>query len=377
MDAVFLPGPFAAPDLLRVVLGPEVAATAAPARLEGHALQARSDGISLCLVADADRSVAGAIVMAAPAMRARIGFLFAVFGAGTGPEVVTVAHDGGPLLALVWRASAAAPSGSACPDVHDGEWHAHLVEAAEEVLAHHPRLAPEAARALMPGISYRALARVRGAASDLPQGPRRGLTRLRDVETTAIDRPYAAYFAIEEHRLRHRRFDGGWSPELRRAVFVSGDAVTVLPFDPHRRSVLLIEQFRVGPLARHDPQPWVLEPVAGRCDAGETAEATARREAREEAGLELGRIERVAGYYPSPGITAEHITSFVGEADLGGSGGVHGLDSEDEDIRTLVLPLDEALGLMRAGAINNAPLLVTLLWLAAEAGRLETRWRAP
>lgn len=377
MDAVFLPGPFAAPDMLRVVLGPEVAATAVPARLDGHALRARRDGVSLCLVEDADGSVAGALVMAAPALRARIGFLLAVCGAGTGPEMVTVGHDAGTRPALVWRATVGGPPGSACPEPRDDEWHAHLVEAAEEVLAHHPRLAPEAARALMPGISYRALARVRGAASDLPQGPRSGFTRLRDVEATAIDRPYAAFFAIEEHRLRHRRFDGGWSPELRRAVFVSGDAVTVLPFDPQRRSVLLIEQFRVGPLARRDPQPWFLEPVAGRCDAGETVEATARREAREEAGLELGRIERVAGYYPSPGITAEHITSFVGEADLGGAGGVHGLDSEDEDIRTLVLPLDAAVALVRAGAINNAPLLVTLLWLAAEAGPLAARWRAP
>ena len=41
--------------------------------------------------------------------------------------------------------------------------------------------------------------------------------------------------AMEEHRLRHRRFDGAMSEPLDRAVFTSGDAVTVLPFDPRAR----------------------------------------------------------------------------------------------------------------------------------------------
>ena len=99
---------------------------------------------------------------------------------------------------------------------------------------------------------------------------------------------------------------------LDRAVFTSGDAVTVLPFDPRAGTVLLIEQFRAGPYARRDPRPWCIEAVAGRCDRPEPPEATARREAREEAGLELGRLERIAGYYPSPGIAAEYITAFVG-----------------------------------------------------------------
>ena len=154
---------------------------------------------------------------------------------------------------------------------------------------------------------------------------------------------------MEEHRLRHRRFDGGMSDALDRAVFTSGDAVTVLPFDPRAGSVLLIEQFRAGLHARRDPHPWCLETVAGRCDRIEPPEATARREAREEAGLELGRLERIAGYYPSPGTMAEFITAFVGEADLGGAGGTHGLAEEHEDIRALVVPLEVGDGRARRG----------------------------
>ena len=130
--------------------------------------------------------------------------------------------------------------------------------------------------------------------------------------------------------------------------------------------MLLIEQFRAGPHARRDPRPWCLETVAGRCDALEPPEATARREAREEAGLELGRLERIAAYYPSPGIVAEYITAFVGEADLGGAGGVHGLPEEHEDIRALVVPLEAALAAVATGEINNAPLMLSLYWLGAQ-----------
>ena len=161
-----------------------------------------------------------------------------------------------------------------------------------------------------------------------------------DVAPIGREFSYARFFGMEEHRLRHRRFDGGMSDAVDRAVFTSGDAITVLPFDPRAGTVLLVEQFRSGPHARRDPRPWCLETVAGRCDRSEPPEATARREAREEANLELGRIERIAAFYPSPGIVAEYITSFVAEADLGAGGGVHGLAEEHEDIRTLVVPLE-------------------------------------
>jgi nudix-type nucleoside diphosphatase (YffH/AdpP family) len=226
-------------------------------------------------------------------------------------------------------------------------------------------------------MSYRALARVRARGDAAPVRARSGFAAAEAVETLGLARPYARYFGVEEHRLRHRRFDGRMSAPLDRAVFASGDAVTVLPFDPGRRRVLLIEQFRAGPFARRDPHPWCLEAIAGRCDAGEGPEATARREAREEAALALGRIERIAGYYTSPGTMTEHITAFVAEAELDRAGGVFGLPEEDEDIRVLVMGLDAAMALVRLGEVNNAPLLLSLLWLAAEADRLAAAWAAP
>jgi nudix-type nucleoside diphosphatase (YffH/AdpP family) len=134
---------------------------------------------------------------------------------------------------------------------------------------------------------------------------------------------------------------------------------------------MLIEQFRIGPYERNDPCPWLLEPVAGRIDGGETGETTAVREAVEEAGLKLDRVERIAGYYPSPGCSSEFLESFVGIADLpDGIEGLGGVADEQEDIRSHVLPFEAALRLVETGEANNGPLILSLLWLQRERSRL-------
>jgi nudix-type nucleoside diphosphatase (YffH/AdpP family) len=255
----------------------------------------------------------------------------------------------------------------------DGEWRDLVCEAAEEVGRHFGRAEPERISELMPGIGYRALARARGRRDATPVRLRSGLGPA-DVEELRLEPAYTNYFAVEERILRFRRFDGAFSGPVRRAAFTSGDAATILPYDPRRNAVLLIEQFRAGPQARRDPRPWCLETVAGRCDPMEDAETTARREAAEEAALTLGRIERIGGYYPSPGMISEYIEAFVGEADLGAAGGEHGLAAEDENIRSTVVPLGAALEAVASGEVNNAPLLISLLWLEKHAERLRRAW---
>lgn len=248
-----------------------------------------------------------------------------------------------------------------------------LAEMIAEVAALRGRFSVEEAAGLLPMARTRAFARVRGQT----EAPGPVLRRPRspgDAATLSLERPYVGFFALERHAMRHRRFDGGLSPELDRLVFASGDAVTVLPYDPRRDRVLLIEQFRAGPHARKDRLPWCLEAIAGRCEADEDVEMTARREALEEAGLELGRIERILGYYPTPAIAAEHITAFVGEADLGEEHGLHGLDTEHEDIRAFAVPRAEAMEAISSGEANNAPLALSLLWLELNAERLRRAW---
>lgn len=185
--------------------------------------------------------------------------------------------------------------------------------------------------------------------------------------------PHFGYFSVEAWTVSHRRHDGGRTPPVTREVFVMGDAVIVLPWDPVRDRVLVVDQFRIGPAARGEAQAWVLEPIAGRIDPGETPESTAIREAAEEAGLPLDPARLHAGphHYPSPGAVSEYLYAYVAETDLpDGCAGIGGLASEAEDIRGHLLPRAELTAMAREGRLASGPLTLLTLWLDAEAPRL-------
>ena len=198
-----------------------------------------------------------------------------------------------------------------------------------------------------------------------------------DVAVAALRHPYAAFFALEEYDTAWRRFDGTMGPPATRAVFISGDAVTVLPYDPLRDRVLLVEQYRAGPTARGDAQPWQFETVAGRIDPGESPEAAARREAVEEAGLSLTDLRFVAGHYPSPGAVSEYLYSYVALTALpDGCAGVFGMEAEHEDIRGHLVDFQAMMAMVGTGEIQNAPLILTALWLQRERSALRATRQA-
>ena len=248
-------------------------------------------------------------------------------------------------------------------------WAPTVVAAAGDIMALYGHEDASAMVARRGAMLVRAASRVR-AAVPTPATLRRSM-QLGDVEVTSRRYPYAHFFSVEEYDLRFRQFDGTMSPVINRATFVSGDAVTVLPYDRVRDRVLLIEQFRAGPFARGDANPWQLEAIAGRIDPGETPEDAARREAVEEAGLVLGDLLPVAGYYPTPGAKAEFLYSYVALCDLPDDcAGVFGVEGEAEDIRGHLVSFDQLMDLVASGEASNAPVVLTALWLQRERARL-------
>jgi ADP-ribose pyrophosphatase len=196
----------------------------------------------------------------------------------------------------------------------------------------------------------------------------------RRVEILERTRIYDAFFKLDVLRLRHERFDGAWTPPLRRELFVQRPAVVVLPYDPARDLVVLVEQFRTGCIDLPG-EPWLIEAVAGLVEAGESPEAVAVRELHEETGLAAGRLAFVCRYHASPGGTTERVHVYVAEVTAPAAGGVFGVAHEDEDIRTLVLPAATAFEMVADGRIIAANGLIPLLWLQAHRERLRREWQ--
>ncbi len=201
-----------------------------------------------------------------------------------------------------------------------------------------------------------------------------------DVEVLAEPLVYKGFFRVREVTLRHRLFAGGWSQPISREVFLRGDAVDLLLFDPVLEQVALVEQFRVGALERARSasvdSPWLLELVAGMIDKDEAPDEVARREAREETGLAVDEMESIADYYASPGGCSEYFYLYCARADLSAStdGALYGLEDESEDIRLHLLSLQRCWQMLDEGAFNNAHIIIALQWLRSQQSRLQVQW---
>lgn len=186
---------------------------------------------------------------------------------------------------------------------------------------------------------------------------------------------YQGFFRLERYRLRHELFSGEMSRVLTRELFERGHAAAVLPYDPERDAVVLIEQFRIGALDdAHGP--WLLEIVAGVMEAGEGEEGLVRREAVEEAGCVLQELQPICEFLVSPGGTSERISLFCGRVDSTTVNGVHGVHEEGDDIMVHVLPLQEALRAVTQGRIRSASPIIALQWLALHRDEVRALWGA-
>ena len=182
-----------------------------------------------------------------------------------------------------------------------------------------------------------------------------------------------AIMDMERIRLRHALFAGGMTSELTRECMIRGLAVAVLPYDPNRDEVVLIEQFRIGGV--DDPRgAWLMETVAGMAELGEEPRSVIYREAQEEAGLAISDLELIADYLPSPGGSTERVMIYCARCDSSQAGGVHGLAEENEDILSHVLSADEAIEQATSGGLRSAMPIIALQWLALNRQRLREEW---
>lgn len=194
-----------------------------------------------------------------------------------------------------------------------------------------------------------------------------------DVEIIRREELYKRFFRVEKVILRHKLFNGGWGREIGRELFIRGEAVAVVLYDPVNDLIGLVEQFRIG--AMDEPNgPWCYEVVAGMLEAGETPEEVARRELIEEANVSPYAMEYICNYLSSPGGSDEKLHLYCGLCDLSQAGGIYGLPEEGEDIKMHVLAAEDVFAELLEGAFNNAAALICLQWLQINRPRLQAQY---
>ena len=160
------------------------------------------------------------------------------------------------------------------------------------------------------------------------------------------------------------REDDGSTRTLSHEVYRHGKAAAVLLYDPKRRVVALVKQFRAGAYLS-DGALATIEVCAGMLD-GDAPEVCAIREALEETGITIRAAAHTFDAYMSPGGMSEKIACFIaayGEADRTGKGG--GVD-DDEHIEVLEIPFAEAITMIERGAIADAKTIALLYYAKAK-----------
>lgn len=176
---------------------------------------------------------------------------------------------------------------------------------------------------------------------------------------------YSGFFSLNKYEFSHKKHDGEWTGIVGREVFSGAHVSTLLPYDPIKKEIILIKQFRAGVLSRYD-EDYLYEIVAGIIDEGENPKETAIRECFEETGCEVKKIHPIQSYFPAPGSSESYYHLYLGEIQAFDGERIRGLEKENEDILVKSFKIDEVRQMLREKKIINGLTLVALQWFFLE-----------
>ena len=176
---------------------------------------------------------------------------------------------------------------------------------------------------------------------------------------------YSGFFSLNKYEFIHEKHNGEWTSAVEREVFSGAHVSTLLPYDPIKKEIILIQQFRAGVLSRYD-ENYLLEIVAGIIDEGENSEETAIRECFEETGCEVKKIYPIQSYFPAPGSSESYYHLYLGEIQAFDGERIKGLEKENEDILVKSFKIDEVRQMLKEKKITNGLTLVALQWFFLE-----------
>ena len=172
---------------------------------------------------------------------------------------------------------------------------------------------------------------------------------------------HKGFFRLNEITLKFRKYNGEWSKEIKRELFGGAQVSAILPYDPIKKEIILIEQFRPGTIFNNRGN-YLYEIPAGIIDKGETPEIAANRECFEETGCKIKKLIPIQGYFPAPGSSQSFYNLYMGEVSTFKGSRIMGLEKENEDILVKSYKVSVIKRKIQNGEIVNGLTLIALQW---------------
>ena len=167
------------------------------------------------------------------------------------------------------------------------------------------------------------------------------------------------WYLLNKVTFEYQKKDTSWITQ-KREVYDRGNGSAILLYNSKQKTVILTRQFRLPTYLNENKSGMMIEVCAGLLDQ-DNPEQCIIREAEEETGYRLEKVEKIMETYMSPGAVTEILHLFVGEYDptmkVSEGGGV---EHEQENIDVMELSYDEAYAMIASGEIKDAKTILLL-----------------
>ena len=180
--------------------------------------------------------------------------------------------------------------------------------------------------------------------------------KIRNIEKKVLS---DNWYTLNKYSYDYQKPTGEWERQEREA-YDRGNGSTILLYNAVKQSVILTRQFRLPTFVSGNADGMLVEACAGLLEE-HNAEDCIKKEAEEETGYKIDKVEKIFEAYMSPGSVTEILYFFVAEysdAMKVSEGG--GLADEQEDIEVLELSFDDAFAMITSGEIKDAKTIMLL-----------------